>query len=74
MAKTRSSRQEAGLKAAATKGPEGRRDAAIKAAETKGPSERSRAAKMAAWTRAHGKNDDANPFAKQNVDPGPMRD
>ena len=68
------SRRQAGLKAAATKGPEKLGDAALKAADTKGPSERRRAAKMAAWTRKHGKDDAANPFSKQNANPGPTRD
>jgi hypothetical protein len=68
------SRRQAGLKAAATKGPEKLRDAALKAADTKGPSERSRAAKMAAWTRKYGKDDATNPFSRTDADPGPTRD
>lgn len=43
-----------------------RRNAGLKAAETKGSEERKREALMAAWTRKNGKNDAANPYAKQN--------
>ena len=41
-------------------------EAGFKAADTKGPEERHRAAKMAAWSKKNGIGNPDNPFSKEN--------
>jgi predicted HNH restriction endonuclease len=42
------------------------RQAGLQSAKTKGPKELKRAGHMADWTERYGKNDQKNPFSKQN--------
>jgi hypothetical protein len=43
-----------------------RQEAGFKAADTKGPEERHREAKMANWSRKYGIGNPDNPFSKEN--------